>query len=321
MKLLNFLDFIKESKEKVLLPVVFSDEFKDKLDNIDNSFISSSFKQLYNTETDKEYTLISIGNSEDTISYIDSYKLVDYKGDIRKLKSSDDLWKKNRTDVKVGRFINKFFPNTFTDRAIEDFVNKWKSATSKSPNFQVWKGPDIKNAYKSNDYHFAESSNNPLMNSCMNDEIHLVDFYSYCPTCSVIVLLDDDNKILGRALLWKDSEGRMIMDRVYYVYDKDYYKFIRLANDHDWYYKKRNISGGSSFIKNGQEFSLKSQVKVPDVFKFFNDGFPYMDTFYYAQGEWAMNYQPESGKYFGLQDTEGGFEEFEDFFGYKNIED
>lgn len=320
MKLLKFIEFIKESKTQVLLPVVFSDEFKDKLDEIDNSFVSSAFKQLYNSEVEKEYTLISVGSKEDSISYIDSYKLLGYKGDIRKLKSTDDVWKKNRTDIKVGRFINKFFPNTFTDKAIEDFVNKWKSVSIKKPNFQVWKGPDIKKAYMSNTYHFAENSSSPLMNSCMNDEIRLVDFYSYCPTCHVVVLLDEESRILGRALLWEDDEGKMIMDRVYFVYDKDYHKFIRLANDHDWFYKKRNISGGSSFIKNGQEFTLKSKVRVPDVFKFYEDGFPFMDTFYYAQGEWAMNYEPESGKYFKLQDTEGGFEEFEDFSDYKNVE-
>lgn len=309
MRLLKFFEFILENKSKLTLPVVFSDEFKNKLDEIGNSFISSAFKQLYDSDTQKEYTLISIGNTEDTISYIDSYKLIDYKGDIRKIKSTDDLWKKNRTDIKVGRFINKFFPNTFTDKAIEDFVNKWKSTTPTMPNFEVWKGVDIKNAYRSNNYHFAENGNNPLMNSCMNDELDYIEFYCYCPSCNIIVLLDDDNKILGRALLWEDSEGRMIMDRVYYVYDKDYYKFVRLANDHDWYYKKRNISGGSPFIKNGQEFSLKSKVRVPDVFQFYGDGFPYMDTFYYAKEEWAMNYEP-SGKYFKLMSTDGTFGEY-----------
>lgn len=315
MKLLSFLDFIRESRSQIVLPVIFSEEFKDKLENIGNSFISNAFKEMYvSNDNLREFTLISVGKTEDTVSYVDSYKLSDFLSgskDITKIKSDDPVWYKNRTDIKVGRFVNKFFPNTFTDKAIEDFVNKWKSTTSGGSNFQVWKGPDIKNAYKSNNYHFAESSSNSLMNSCMNDELRLIDFYAYCPTCQVVVLLDEENHILGRALLWEDSEGRLIMDRVYYVYDSDYYKFLRLASDHDWYYKKRNISGGSSFIQNGQDISLRSKVRVPDVFKFKDDGFPYMDTFYYAQGEWAMNYEPD-GDYFKLQDTDGGYEEYLD---------
>ena len=109
MKIYNYLQFIKESKDKTLLPVVFSDEFKDKLDNIGNSHVASSFKQLYDSEVEKEYTLISVGDSEDTITYTDSHKLKDYSGDLIKIKSSDELWKKNRTEIKVGRFINKFF--------------------------------------------------------------------------------------------------------------------------------------------------------------------------------------------------------------------
>jgi hypothetical protein len=48
-----------------------------------------------------------------------------------------------------------------------------------------------------------------------------------------------------------------------------------------------------------------------------------MDTFYYAQDEWIMNYEPEIGKYYKLQDTDGEYEEFNslvDIYG-EEIED
>ena len=35
-----------------------------------------------------------------------------------------------------------------------------------------------------------------------------------------------------------------------------------------------------------------------------------MDTFYYAQGEWAMNYEPSEGEYFKLTDTDGAYETY-----------
>ncbi len=311
MKLFKFFEFILESSSPVLLPVVFSDEFKDKLDSIGNSFVSSAFKQMYNSQdVQKEYTLISVGNSDDTISYVDSYKLKDIK-DITKIKSDDTIWKKNRTDIKVGRFVHKFFPKTFTDKAVEDFVNKWKSSSVDNSRFEFFQGTDIKNAYRSNFYYFADDSSNPLMNSCMNDELNLIEFYAYCPGLKCLVLISDEGYILGRALIWKDHLDRTVMDRVYYVFDKDYYKFLRFAEKNGWYYKKRNISGGSTFIKDGEEKHLLTKVRVPDVFKFKDDGFPYMDTFYYAQGEWAQNYEPE-GTYFKLQDTEGGYDEYVD---------
>ncbi len=311
MKLFKFFEFILESSSPVLLPVVFSDEFKDKLDSIGNSFVSSAFKQMYNSQdVQKEYTLISVGNSDDTISYVDSYKLKDIK-DITKIKSDDTIWKKNRTDIKVGRFVHKFFPKTFTDKAVEDFVNKWKSSSVDNYRFEFFQGTDIKNAYRSNFYYFADDSSNPLMNSCMNDELNLIEFYAYCPGLKCLVLISDEGYILGRALIWKDHLDRTVMDRVYYVFDKDYYKFLRFAEKNGWYYKKRNISGGSTFIKDGEEKHLLTKVRVPDVFKFKDDGFPYMDTFYYAQGEWAQNYEPE-GTYFKLQDTEGGYDEYVD---------
>lgn len=329
MRLLKFVEFVVESRKLLELPVFFSEEFKDKLDNME-SIVANEFKRIYikNYPYMSEYTLISLGDGEDTLKYLDSYKLDEYlKKKYHSVENYDtknhlemyfkdraipenlkqELFSLPRTEIKIGRFINKFFPNTFTDKAIETFVNEWKS-TVDEVNFEIWSGSDIKKAYKSNNYHFAEDSSNPLINSCMNDELHLVDFYTYCRDCKVVVLLDKENHILGRALLWEDTEGRKILDRVYYVYDKDYYKFLRLANESGWYYKKRNISGGSPFIQKNKEISLKSEVRIPDAFKFKDDGFPYMDTFYYAQGELAMNYEPD-GRYLKLQDTEGGYEE------------
>jgi hypothetical protein len=59
--------------------------------------------------------------------------------------------------------------------------------------------------------------------------------------------------------------------------------------------------------------SLDTKVRVPDVFdaEYRGDKFPYMDTFFYAQGEWAYNNPPDEGRYLKLTDTEGGFEIFD----------
>jgi hypothetical protein len=95
------------------------------------------------------------------------------------------------------------------------------------------------------------------------------------------------------------------MDRVYYTYDKDYWKFINYAKLNNIYFKDDN----DIVLKEGGE-KLKTKVRVPDVFRYYGDGFPYMDTFCFAQGEWAYNYE-NTGRTFYLRDTEGGYEEYE----------
>jgi hypothetical protein len=325
MKLLKFSEFILESKAEILLPTLVTDDFIDKINQIDSP-ISKDVINLVGKPSNFSY--IKTGLSNDTIEYTDSIKMDQY---LRKKyyssvdfipsdyltriigvnyvpDASDEIWSINRTEIKIGRFIRRVFGTKFSDSEIESFVNQWKSI-EESSKFIIWKGPQIKDAYRSHNYFFSENSSNPLMNSCMNDELDLVSFYGFCPTAKVLILLNDEDEILGRSLFWVDSEGRTIMDRVYYVFDKDYFKFINYAKENGWYYKKNNRSGGSTFVKDGKESTIKSKVRVPDVFKFSGDGFPYMDTFYYAQGEWAMNYEPE-GEYYKLTDTDGRYEQF-----------
>jgi hypothetical protein len=151
----------------------------------------------------------------------------------------------------------------------------------------------------------------PLGNSCMNDETYLVSFYNFCPTAKLLVLENEDGKILGRALLWEDSEGRKIMDRVYYSFDKYYFRFTSWADENDYYYKKGNSNHfNCPFIKNGSTTYLKSKVRIPNCFEFAEEGFPYFDTFIYGVGDWAQNYQPtDVDRYFILNETDGTYRE------------
>ena len=68
---------------------------------------------------------------------------------------------------------------------------------------------------------YVRSGYNPLTNSCMNNRSDLVDFYTYVPNIKLVVLLNEDDEIEGRALLWTDIEGRLFLDRVYYASDSD----------------------------------------------------------------------------------------------------
>ncbi len=332
MRLLRYFDFILEEKEEALLPTIFSNEFINRVEKI-NSPISIEFERMtsYGHSQYKslsKWTFISVSESNDKIIYTDSSKVRKFISDTYKIYGDDvvDFVKKlsfpsydnkllqfARTEMNIGRFIRSFFGSKFSDLEIEKFVNQWKSL-DESSTFDIWSGSDIVKGYYSRLYHFNDYDHgmNPLMNSCMND-MSCVRFYQYCPGLKLLVLLDSQDAILGRALLWKDKEGRNIMDRVYFVYDKDYYKFIRWANENDFYYKKGN-TGATKFIKSGKEETILTGVKILNAFDFPDEEYPYMDTFSYVQNNVAYNYEPK-GNYWRLLNTDGTYDvyDFEDW--------
>jgi len=328
MRLLRFLDFILEAVSDILLPFRVSSEFEQKLDEIDSP-IASRLRGVIRIRQLSKFTLVTVAE-DGNIEYSDSYRVDEFRKKQQEnpdyptsiwLKSfmpnpSDEIYSYRRVNIGVGRFINRIFPNEFTSSEVEDFVNKWRSVNETQPNFELWSGYEIKNGYNSTKYHYTDTNMNTLMNSCMNDQFDFIEMYQYCPDLRLLVLLNDENHILGRALIWKDYQGRYIMDRVYYVYDSDYHKFVKYAKQNGWWYKKKNISGESSFVKGDKEISIDTKVRVPNVFdaEYSGDKFPYMDTFHYAQGDWAYNNQPYEGRYFNLQDTEGGFEIFNNLY-------
>jgi hypothetical protein len=324
MRLLKYLDFITESREEVTLPCILLRDFINRIEKIPSP-ISSEFIKLI-TRTNSSYrknhkwTFITINDTGDKVVFSESYKvkkcIEDNYGDgydanrvlmqISTPGFDNYLVRASRVEMKVGRFVKGYFGEKFSDSEIENFVNQWKSLDENST-FEIWEGSDIKRGYSSKFYHFNDYDNgyNPLMNSCMNDKRY-VNFYQYCPSVKLLVLLDSESSILGRALLWIDEGGRKIMDRVYFVYDKDYFKFVRWANENDYYYKKGN-TGQVKFIKGSKEEVIKTKVKIMNVFMHPDEEYPYMDTFSYFQEEWAYNYQPK-GTFWHLINTDGTYE-------------
>ena len=332
MKILKYLDFLLESRDEVVLPSILMRDFLNRIDKVDSP-ISTEFKKI-TTYTNPNYrlphkwTFITTSESDDKVIFTESYKVKKWIQDNISENAFDVLKRMNtpssdnqivnlgenvggssRVEMKVGRFVKGYFGDKFSDKEIENFVNQWKSLDIKST-FEIWEGSDIINGYSSKNYHSNDYDNgfNPLMNSCMNDEPY-VCFYQYCPDVKLLVLKDEDGDILGRSLIWKDVDGRNIMDRVYFVYDKDYFKFVRWANENNCWYKKNN-TGLTKFIKDGKEEILNTKVRTMNVFDFPDEEYPYMDTFSFLQGDLAYNYQP-SGNYWCFINTDGTYEVYD----------
>jgi hypothetical protein len=319
MKILNFFDFIFENFNKIEVPFQFCTEFDYVIREIDSP-ISKAFFDLRLKNCD--ISLINIGDESDTASFTTSTKLSQhFKTEdekmlttlIQPLSRNTEIYSKNRTTIKIGRLIRKLFGTKFSDVEIEKFVNQYKSSLdSKLTHFDIWEGRRISEGYRSKNYTYDGASSNPLLNSCMNDELHLVDFYSYVPV-KLLVMLNSDEHIFGRALIWQTDRG-LFMDRIYCAFDSDYYKFIDYAKTNNIIYKKENKSGPTvEYVKDGKSswFPMIIRLKF-NIDEYNKDEFtgkaidiPYMDTFIYGQKSRLSNYEPLDNKYYVLTDTDG----------------
>jgi hypothetical protein len=303
MYLFKYLDFILESKSELEGVMIFSPDFKNILSKIDDQVANA----ILNLELTKQnITYLDLGARENSVKYttIDSIYKNYSPNDIDRFIKSKWPTDLREIDVRIGKLAKTLLGDKFADPVYGNFVDKWRSIVSKIENkFELWDGMRIMDAYNSDNY--KDCSGSTLIKSCMNDS-GFVELYCYIKNCQVLVLLNEDGLINGRALIWKDVLGNTIMDRIYFNYSKDYHLFIKLAIDNNVYYKKNNISGYSSFILNNKEYDLQTKIKTLNINEWQWD-FPYMDTFCYAQGEYLMNYEPDDGKYYKLIDTDGGF--------------
>lgn len=320
MKLLKFSEFLLEKISKKV-PLQWSKKFDQVLNKIDSP-IKDALLEL--RMSDSDMSLINVTERDDMISFTESSKLYDifFETEISKkwgnlyfgpLTDTDaQIYNKNRSEIKIGRFIKRLLLDTFSDKEIEKFVNQYKSQFDlKKLQFKFLEGSDIKNGYDSNNFSFENSSPNELINSCMNDQLTLIDFYYSCPV-KLLILEDQNGYIWGRSLIWEIKEGVFYMDRIYAVKGEILFKFQNYAKENGWWWKTENKSGPYYNITNGKE---KGWIKIEIPLEYdFEDhkewGVPYLDTFCFMQNNKLMNYEPETGHYYELIGTKGEVLEF-----------
>jgi hypothetical protein len=141
--------------------------------------------------------------------------------------------------------------------------------------------------------------------------------------CKMLILKEDD-KIIGRALIWKLASikaGRDIiegseyfMDRQYTIKESDVQKFRNYAKEQGWFYKSYNNHHSLGTVTiSGEEKNVKMTIKVAT--KDYNR-YPYMDTFkrYDVNNGVLYNDDEQDSEYEGqyiLEDTGGGYMEIE----------
>jgi len=204
-----------------------------------------------------------------------------------------------RSETSIGRVVKKLFPEKFTDKEVEEFVNLYKSFRE-DPDFELVNGEDIVKYYNENTYTLAEGS---LNNSCMRHNIcsKYIQFYANNPDKVSLLIMknkQDTSKILGRALVWtldKPSE-RIFMDRIYTTSNYLENHFKSYAEENLWLYKYSQDMYEDTYLHdpmNNENSFIKLEVLD------FNDNksYPYMDTLKFYTNGVLSNYVIDEDSY------------------------
>lgn len=198
----------------------------------------------------------------------------------RFIDAGQDPFDRAINSAKIGRTVRQILISngiTVTDTQIEKFVNTYKNSWDKlfkktGEDISVVSGEDIRYWYLEDKY---VPGGGQLNSSCMRykeTQSFLNIYVENSEVCQLVILVDDSNKLLGRALLWKLIDGinkyQYYLDRIYTRFDNDVLKIA------DWF--KDYIKATDDYYKAhffGRTSGCKVQLKNWKFKKY-----PYMDT-------------------------------------------
>ena len=292
--------------------VTFSDSFRKMLRDIMNS--SRVAEILLNNQY----------HSRDFGNYITMRgELASYLPNGREHKVNDfGRWARDgRQDSKVGKLAKKLINEKglqyLTDSDFEKFTNVVKSYISvigdedgegKKLEFKVVSGEDIRTYYHEDNYSKILGTDTNLWGSCMRYEScqsYLNIYVKNSSVCSMLVALDTNGKVLGRALLWVSTDGAKLMDTIYAA-ESLQSAFKKYANDNEYWYKSSQSCHHETFdMFNGEENNKYETISVKlergDFARY-----PYLDTMKYLDGTTLTN--EEDSDYKKLVSTDGLYE-------------
>lgn len=253
-----------------------------KKSNIKN--ISDILNNIINVEifNGDNIDYLDIGDKVGYISYISKDRL-------KNLNKDDDPYNNRfRQQMKIGKFFIKysiFDINEIGKKSIDIISNIYKYITKSildPQELEIVEGEEIRYWYYEKNY---ENGSGTLNKSCMKNKIHQNKFDIYVDNpdvCKLIILKNNKNKLLGRALLWKTDKG-LFMDRVYTVNDHDIYLFNGYAINNKWMLKDKDYDSDKR---------LTIQLRTDKIYTA-KDG-PYLDTFkyYFKENYQLSNFRP-----------------------------
>jgi hypothetical protein len=291
--------------ERKTIDILISDDLRNVLKEIESESIVASLllKKRHSKEelVDSPVNYISVSHDDKTkISYLTTDRM--------KSLDSDTYWTSNsRYKGKPGAFVSKLFKD-IPSKEVEKFSNLFRTQSAKASfTFKVVDGDEIKKYYHYSSY---ASERGSLGVSCMKHDHcqKVLKLYTKnTDQVKMLIMLDDNNALIGRALLW-DLESNKIMDRIYTQLDEDFsFHFKKWATENGYLYKSEQNWFNTLFFEN-------LNIKRKELQLEFNLGtnprkYPYMDTFKFVNLESGrlFNYIPENVSVRTLTSSDGGY--------------
>jgi hypothetical protein len=288
--------YIRKTKD-----VHISPKLLDVLNRISSK--SEVAKQLLKTKISKDNLV------DDPVDYLsvskeDPSKIsYAYHEKLNKI-NPDEYWTfKGRVHAKPAAAIKKILKDV-TEKDLDLFTSLYKAATAhKDFLFDIVSGDDIKKYYHINSYKRGDGT---LTNSCMKHDHcqNLFDLYINNPeVCQMLVMLDNDGLLLGRALLWNavDVETgieRKVMDRIYCIDDSKNVHYFKEWADDNGYIARRSQKWQDClyFESYGKVFKANLSIKInSQIFV----KYPYVDTFKFWDEKTSIisNFLPNDNGY------------------------
>lgn len=289
--------------ERKTYDIIVSDELKSVLSEFESDSLVA--KLLLKKRHDKEslvedpVNFISIAHDKSKISYLTADR-------IEKLEPEQYWSSSRRFAARPGAFIAKIFKD-IPSKEVEKFSNLYRSHTNKVfSRFEVVSGDTILRYYHIDSY---AAERGTLGASCMKYDScqNFLGIYTEnSDVVKMLVLLNVDNKLLGRALIWQIGDKK-IMDRIYTVADEEYlFQFKKWATDNGYLYKSEQNWYNTLNFENLSTSKQEIQLEI-DLNEFEFRRYPYVDTFKFLDLNGKLtNYLPEVS-HKTLTSSDGGY--------------
>ncbi len=253
----------------------------------------SLIKSVYPHVVDDNHSSINLNPHTDLVDQIH-------------LLGKTELFVKSRNQIKIGKLINKLFPGKFSDKEIEEYVNKFKALLDKvGEKLSIVDGEDIALWYNKKNY---KNSDGTLGSSCMRGSEGIFGIYTNNPEVCRLLILTEDSKLIGRSIIWRlnsinkefgGEKPEYFMDRQYTAKDSDVNKFINYAKEQGWAYKTNNNHHsvqGVTFKDQSIVTLMSVQLKPVSDNEYEYKTYPYVDTF--------RRYNPSTGELVNDEDDD-----------------
>lgn len=228
-------------------------------------------------------------------------------------KDPDAMWKsEHRSAVSLTVFISRFESVReavhYNKTIPETEIQYLRDILGMKPiHIEIWSGAEnIEYAYNEKNY-IKFGTDHSLSNSCMRydrNAKYCGGFYGNIVNSKIMVAIDEDKKIYGRAIIWPEvyfsryKRSKVLMDRCYYVDRGVLTLMYQYAQEHEFIRKTVNSFSDkdkfSVYSKDNGWVSFTNKARIyfnvdQNTISAFSGEVPYMDTFSYLYIESCTN--------------------------------